>query len=42
MTDTTAPLTTVMLVFGGRSSEHQISCATASGVLRRSIATATA
>ncbi|WP_282826313.1 D-alanine--D-alanine ligase family protein [Gulosibacter sediminis] len=33
MTDTTAPLTTVMLVFGGRSSEHQISCATASGVL---------
>ena len=32
MTDATARRT-VMVVFGGRSSEHQISCATASGVL---------
>lgn len=32
MTDATTRRT-VMVVFGGRSSEHQISCATASGVL---------
>lgn len=29
----TAPKTTVVLLFGGRSSEHSISCATAGGVL---------
>lgn len=37
MTDTaqhsTDNLTTVVVLFGGRSSEHQISCATAAGVL---------
>jgi len=30
---TAKPMTTVVLLFGGRSSEHSISCATAGGVL---------
>ena len=30
----TAPRPTVALIFGGASSEHEISCLTAGGVLR--------